>query len=401
MAGQIPVNMLNPTVLMLAPLPPPYAGPEVLTESLLGSSLAGQFDLRVVNTTLNRTNRERGHLRPASVFRLAAICLKALWSIGRFRPAMTYMTLSQNKAGFMRDFLLFLLLKGAGQKVVLHFHGGNLHVFYAHSSALLQWFLRVVLKKAACIIVLGPRIAERFNIVSFPVPTRVVFNWAQGLNEADDIRISHAEERPPRTPATPLTVLSLGTISVAKGSADLLHAAAVVLGSTRTVRFVFAGEIVTCEKNVFFDEDGTPLQAEPVAQLVQEMCTTFPANIIFLGMAEPARKWQLLREADILVAASYTEGFPVAVVEAMAAALPVICTPVGAIPDLLQPDVNARFVTPGDRAGLAAALLSLIKDAKQRNAMGLANYNLYREKLGPEKAAAAIGKIFADVIAGR
>ena len=387
-----------PTVLMLAPLPPPYAGPEVLTDSLLRSSLAGQFHLQVVNTTLNRTNRERGHLRPANIFRLTAICFKAIWSILRFRPRMTYMTLSQNKAGCLRDFLLFSLLKAARQKVVLHFHGGNLHVFYAHSPRWLQWFLRILLKNADCIIVLGPRIARRFNFVSFPVPTRVVLNWA---DEPGRQGIPHVKEPRNRPPAELVTVLSLGTISVAKGSADLLHAAAAVLASTRAVRFLFAGEIVSHEKNVLFDEDGAPLQPEPLAQLVQEMCAKFPGNIAFLGTVGPRRKWELLGEADILVAASYTEGFSVSVVEAMASTLPLICTPVGAIPDLLQPDVNAKFVTPGDRAGLARALLALIGDPRQRSAMGRANYNLYHEKLGPEKAATAIGKIFADVIAGR
>ena len=393
--------MQKPTVLMLVPLPPPYAGPEVLTDSLLHSSLAEQFHLQVVNTTLNRTNSQRGHLRPQNILRLTVICLKALLFVVRFHPRMTYMTLSQNKAGFLRDFLLFSLLRAAGQKIVLHFHGGNLHVFYAHSSALLQWFLRIVLGNAGCVIVLGPAIARRFNFVSFPVPTRIVSNWAEASNRADDRAIPHARESQNRTSAVPVTVLSLGTISVAKGSADLLHAAADVLASTRAVRFLFAGELLCQEKNVFFGEDGAPLQSEPLAHLAEEMCARFPDNIIFLGSVDPRRKWQLLGEADILVAASYTEGFPVSVAEAMASALPVICTPVGAIPGILQQDVNVRFVHPGDRAGLAVALLALVNDPKQRSAMGLANYRLYQEKLRPEQAAHAIAKIFTEVIAGR
>ncbi len=381
-----------PRVLVLASLPPPYAGPEVLTESLLRSPLRRQFDLRVVNTTLNRANSERGHLRLSNIFRLAVIGCRAVWSLLRFRPRMSYMTLSQNTAGFLRDFILFSLLKTAGQKVVLHFHGGNLHVFYARSPRWLQWLIAIVLKNAGCVIVLGASIATRLSALPFPIRTAVVWNWSDGPENF---------ERPAVFAERPVTVLSLGTISVAKGSAVLLHAAAATLVRNPETRFVFAGEIISHEKNVLFDEEGRLIADEPIARLVAEMTGKFPGNIIFLGTVDRPQTWELLRAADILAVPSYSEGFPVAIVEAMAAGLPVICTRAGAIADVLRQDENAIFVKPGDREGLAGALEGLINDPARRHTMGAANLRLYREKLTPEKAAAAMGEIFSKVISER
>ncbi len=389
-----PANLSRPpTVLVLAPLPPPYAGPEILTESLLRSPLRLQFDLRVVNTTLNRANSERGHLRLSNIFRLAVIGCRAVWTLLRYRPRISYMTLSQNTAGFLRDCILFCLLKTAGQEVVLHFHGGNLHVFYARSPRWLQWLIAMVLKNAACVIVLGASIAARLSALPFPIRTAVVWNWSDGPEKFE----SHG----PAPAPGPVTVLALGTISVAKGSADLLHAAAATLDRNSATRFLFAGEIISHEKNVLFDEQGRTIPEEAIARLATDMTRKFPGNIIFLGTVDRQRTWELLRAADILAVPSYSEGFPVAIVEAMAAGLPMICTRAGAIADVLTQDENAVFVEPGDREGLARALESLMNDPARRRAMGAANLRLYRERLTPEKAAVAMGEIFSKAITER
>jgi glycosyltransferase involved in cell wall biosynthesis len=67
---------------------------------------------------------------------------------------------------------------------------------------------------------------------------------------------------------------------------------------------------------------------------------------------------------------SYNEGLPMSLLEAMAAGLPVLTTPIGGIPDAVRDGVEGWLVTPGDRVALAEALRKLFSDGAQRRAMG-------------------------------
>jgi len=63
--------------------------------------------------------------------------------------------------------------------------------------------------------------------------------------------------------------------------------------------------------------------------------------------------------ADVFVLPSLEEGLPLALVEAMALGVPVISTPVNAIPEAVEHGVTGLLVPPGDADGLAAAILRL------------------------------------------
>lgn len=73
---------------------------------------------------------------------------------------------------------------------------------------------------------------------------------------------------------------------------------------------------------------------------------------------------------DLGALTSVEEGFPNFVVEAMAAARPVVATQVGGIPDAVLPDETGLLVPPGDDAALAAAIESLLRDPSRRQRMG-------------------------------
>jgi glycosyltransferase involved in cell wall biosynthesis len=61
---------------------------------------------------------------------------------------------------------------------------------------------------------------------------------------------------------------------------------------------------------------------------------------------------------------------PISVIEAMAAGLPVISTPVGGIPELVDDGHEGYLVTPGDAGQLADKIAILVKDGKMRTDMG-------------------------------
>jgi glycosyltransferase involved in cell wall biosynthesis len=66
--------------------------------------------------------------------------------------------------------------------------------------------------------------------------------------------------------------------------------------------------------------------------------------------------------ADAFVLPSLEEGLPLALVEAMALAVPVVSTPVNAIPEAVEHNVTGLMVRPGDAQGLAGAILQLRRD---------------------------------------
>jgi glycosyltransferase involved in cell wall biosynthesis len=87
------------------------------------------------------------------------------------------------------------------------------------------------------------------------------------------------------------------------------------------------------------------------------------------GLTDQA--FEVLRTADLFVMSSHAEGFPNALVEAMACGLPVISTRFGgAINDIIQDGVNGLVVPPGDPEALAAAMVRLMNDPGQRALLG-------------------------------
>jgi glycosyltransferase involved in cell wall biosynthesis len=75
---------------------------------------------------------------------------------------------------------------------------------------------------------------------------------------------------------------------------------------------------------------------------------------------------------DVSVLCSLHEGFPNSIIEAMAAARPVVATRVGGIPDAVAHESTGLLVEPGDPAALAAAIGRLAADAELRARFGAA-----------------------------
>lgn len=85
------------------------------------------------------------------------------------------------------------------------------------------------------------------------------------------------------------------------------------------------------------------------------------AGRVHLVGEDPAAA-RLHRHFDASVLCSLSEGFPNALIEAMAARRPVVATPVGGVVDALAPDVSGLVVPVGDAEGLARALRTLAED---------------------------------------
>jgi glycosyltransferase involved in cell wall biosynthesis len=126
-------------------------------------------------------------------------------------------------------------------------------------------------------------------------------------------------------------------------------------------------------------------------------------NIRFLGWRRDLAA--IYAASDVFLLTSRNEGTPVALIEAMASAVPGVSTDVGGVKDVIASPDMGRLAPFGDAAGLAGAVGTLLADPALRREMGararqhvLARYGverlvaeiaaLYRDLLGPESAAA-------------
>jgi glycosyltransferase involved in cell wall biosynthesis len=78
----------------------------------------------------------------------------------------------------------------------------------------------------------------------------------------------------------------------------------------------------------------------------------------------------VLRTLDVAVSCSDFEGSPLAVMEYMDAALPVVATAVGGVPDLIESGVHGLLVPPRDPVALAGAIAELLRDPERGRSMG-------------------------------
>ena len=109
-------------------------------------------------------------------------------------------------------------------------------------------------------------------------------------------------------------------------------------------------------------------QREPLARLAADLGLT--ARVRFLG--EQPQVADVLAALDVFVMPSRYEGLGVAVLEAMAMALPVVATAVGGIPETVESGRTGLLVPSEDSAALAAALGDLRRDRERARRMGAA-----------------------------
>ncbi|MBV9280097.1 MAG: glycosyltransferase family 4 protein, partial [Chloroflexi bacterium] len=98
----------------------------------------------------------------------------------------------------------------------------------------------------------------------------------------------------------------------------------------------------------------------------------------------------LLAAADMYVSPSRWEGFGLAVVEAMAAGLPVVAVAAGAVTELIDSGRTGVLVPPGDIPALGRALRDLMGDEDARSALGRAAEAEARARFSWQKTARSL-----------
>ncbi|HLZ20764.1 MAG TPA: glycosyltransferase family 4 protein [Ktedonobacterales bacterium] len=106
---------------------------------------------------------------------------------------------------------------------------------------------------------------------------------------------------------------------------------------------------------------------------------------------------RLYHTSDALVLPTRSDCFSLASIEAMAAGLPVITTPVGGIPEIITDGVTGLLVRPNDGEKLRGAIEALVADPERRERMGMAGRLVAVERFNAQRNVAQLLNLLREV----
>lgn len=117
--------------------------------------------------------------------------------------------------------------------------------------------------------------------------------------------------------------------------------------------------------------------------------------VSFEGWVSGEKKRELFSLADAYILPSYIEGLPISILEAMSYGLPILSTPVGGIPEVVD-ETNGILFTPGDKKEMADAIKSIVGNPQIGKSKGSAS----REKAVryyPDNVASELIEIYNGI----
>jgi len=356
-------------LLLLSPLPPPLGGIPTWTLGVLSSPLAERFEFRVVNTSPSAKAEvsAKSHFRLDRVFDALRILGGLLRELIAFRPDVVHVNTPYFWA-FARDGAAVWLTGLFGSRAVLHFRGGDFPEFVASSRPAVRRAIVATLRRAHRLLALTGPTREFLERTVGPATVRHVPNF---------VDLADFGEPPDRTGRTgPPEVLFVGWMIEAKGVRELLEAAR----SLPEARFTLVG----------------PGHGEFLARIEPEL-RALASHVRLLPACPREQVVELYRQADVFVLPTYREGFPNVVLEAMAAGLPVVATPVGAIPDAIEPGREGLLVPPRDAKALRDAIAQLVRDPDLRLAMGRRARERVEREFSRDAVLRRLGEIYDEL----
>jgi glycosyltransferase involved in cell wall biosynthesis len=143
-------------------------------------------------------------------------------------------------------------------------------------------------------------------------------------------------------------VLCIGRLVGAKGQHVLIQACKQLVDQQRAVRLVIVGT----------GPDESSLKTQVTALGLDN-------SVKFTGALNHDQITDQYARADAFALASFAEGIPVVLMEAMASGVPVVSTRITGIPELIQDGHDGRLVSPSDASELAGAIAELMDDPQR------------------------------------
>ncbi len=273
----------------------------------------------------------------------------------------------------------------------------HLHVHFATPAATVGLILTRVVPVSFSMTVHGPDefydvstyfLAEKIEAAKFVVcisyfaqsqlmkltPGR---NWKKFDIARLGVDSSQFSPRPFRQSPAPFQVLCVGRLVAAKGQRILIQAVGRLLAAGHNLQLQLVGD----------GPDRADLEA-----LMREQGLS--GAISFAGVVNQENIKAFYQNADAFAIASFAEGIPVVLMEAMAMEIPCVATRITGIPELIEDGVDGLLVAPSDIEGMAAAIERLIGSEELRQSLGKAGRERVQREYELAKSADCLSSVF-------
>jgi glycosyltransferase involved in cell wall biosynthesis len=173
-------------------------------------------------------------------------------------------------------------------------------------------------------------------------------------------------------------VVSAGRLTAIKDLGTLVRAVARLATTHPAVHLAIAGD------------------GELRASLEEEAHRILPGRVTFLGWCSELPS--LYRSADVVASTSTMEGTPLSLIEASAAARPVVATDVGGVADVVVDGVSGRLVARGDDEAVAVAIGRVLDDPDAAAAMGEAGAAWVGPRYSRERLAGDLACLYEELL---
>ena len=329
----------SPRVLVISYLPPTGGGIATWA-GILRAQTAGK-GFQFLDIPARRSPAFFGRIK--QVLDTTGLFARLLQRLLGGRVDLVHVNCCLSALGVCRDLAAALLAAAGGVPVVVHYHG-SLPDAVRRLGPPSRFALRRLMGLA------GMNIGVTRASVAW-LARRTPAKAAYLPNFIEDHQPRLAGDPPSRSawhPAHRPKAIYVGRLSREKGIFDLLRVASLL----PRVDFLLVGEVL--------EEARAAIDAAPF-------------NVRSLGPVSRNEVIESLFRSDMFVFPSHREGFPNAVLEAMAAGLPVVGTRVGEIGEMIAEGDGGVLVSPGDVPALVGAVDRLAADSTLGRQMGAFN----------------------------
>lgn len=358
-------------VMLLGPDLGAISGVATHLNQLLGSALAGDFELQ--HFTVGSEGQQE--TRHSKLFRLLFSPIVLAAYIIRDRPDIVHINVSLDHKSFMRDAVYLAVARMLRRETVFQVHGGEMPQDLYRCSVLRDQFVRRVIKSASAVVLLAASELKAYSQFVPGVNLRVIAN---GMSISPQLMRTDGVRR------GPLRLTYLGRLVATKGIAECIEAARLLMDSGRVFTLTIVGN--------------GPQEAElrvQAAPLVEK------GIVEFVGAKFGDEKDQLWCETDLFVfPTNHVEGLPYALLESMAAGAVPITTRVGAAPDVIEGGLHGLFVPPGDPQALCQAIIKLDDDREGLLRMSQECMSRIRQDYNVERLSAEFAALYRSLVPG-
>ncbi len=323
--------------------------------------------------TMGRRPGEEGST--AMTFRMISDYWRFILLLMKRRFDLIHLNPSIDQKSFFRDGVFHIICRIFRQKTLIFFRG-----WYTVFEATIRrhpWLFRLFYAQADGFIVMS---SEYEGLIRDWGARSIVFRECAIADDAELKGLDINQTIADRESANEWRLLFAARVTRDKGIYELAQAVSLLQKEVDNVRLIIAGD--------------SP-ELDEVKQFISKLDI---AHVVFTGYVTGAEKDRLFKTSHIFCLPTYYEGFPNAVVEAMAVGLPIVTRSVGGLRDFFASRTHGFITDSKDPIVFTGFLKELITNPALYKQVSLNNYHYSQEHFLASRAAARLQEIYKEVV---